>query len=109
MIVKARKKTNVARRGLTPGQLYSVIGIEADYYRIINNDGHPFLFEADLFTIVDPDEPADWVRETGEDEECYAYPTAFNRIGFFEDYHDGDPKAIATFWRTVNRWLAKAG
>jgi hypothetical protein len=108
MIVKLRK-SRPAPRHLTRGQLYPVIGIEADSYRIIDDDGQPYLFEPDLFQIVDAHEPSDWATEYGEDGERYAYPPAMNRIGFFEDYHDGDAKTVATFWRIVNRWLAEAG
>ena len=46
--------------------------------------------------------------ETGEDGERYAYPKTLNAPGFFEDFFDGDAKAIATFWRCVNGRLAKA-
>jgi hypothetical protein len=109
MIVKARKSRKASARRLTPGQLYPVIGIEADDYRIIDDDGRPFLYDPALFEIIDPREPSDWVSELGEEGERYAYPAPLNRRGFFEDYHDGDPKAVSTFWRIVNRWLAKAG
>ena len=58
--------------------------------------------------MTDPDEPADWVHEKGEEGERYAYPATLNTAGFFEDYHDGDPTVIATFWRSVNQQLSAA-
>ena len=82
---------------LTIGNLYQVIGIEADDFRIINNDGSPYLYPACLFEIIDPHEPDDWITEFGEDGERYAYPAELNRPGFFEDYFDGDEQTIATF------------
>ncbi len=51
---------------LTPHQDYVVIGIEADDFRILNDQGRPYLYPADLFEVVDPREPADWVVEYGE-------------------------------------------
>jgi len=104
MIVKLKRK----HHSLTLGQRYPVIGIEADSYRIINNQGGPYLYEPGLFTVVDKSMPRDWVVEKGDEGEVYAYPREFHRPGFFEDYHDGESKAMSTFWRLVNGRLARA-
>jgi len=106
MIVRL-KKLRTRYRDLTSGQLYLVIGIEADELRIINNAGRPFLYPPDLFSLVDTREPADWVTEFGDDGERYSYPPALNRPGFFEDFFDQKAKAVATFWRVVNHHLAR--
>jgi len=42
----------------------------------------------------------------GEDGERYAYPPPLNAPGFFEDFFDGKPEAVKTFWRVVNERLA---
>lgn len=104
MIVKLR--TNRKHQHLTAGQPYTVIGIEADDFRILNDQGRPYLYPADLFEIVDPTEPPDWVTEYGEDGERYAYPPALNESGFFEDFFDDKSKAVSTFWQVVNQRLA---
>jgi len=91
---------------LTLGQPYVVIGIEADDYRILNDQGRPYLYSPDLFTIVDAREPADWVNEVGEDGERYAYPPQIQFVGFFEDFFDDQREAVATFWQVVNQRLA---
>jgi len=88
---------------LTIGNVYHVIGIEADEFRLINDEGRPYLYPPDLFSIVDETESEDWITEYGEDGERYAYPPELNSVGFFEDYFDDDPKAIATF----RQYLAK--
>lgn len=93
---------------LTAGQSYVVIGIEADDLRILNDQGRPFLYPARLFEIVDPREPTDWVSEIGTDGERYAYPSALNEAGFFEDFFDDQRRAVATFWHLVNQRLALA-
>jgi hypothetical protein len=90
---------------LTPGQHYSVIGIEADYFRILNDRGNPCLYEPGLFEISDPREPSDWISETGEDGERYAYPPSLNHMGFFEDFFDGKKEAVTAFWQAVNHRL----
>jgi hypothetical protein len=105
MIVKLKKR-NSGYRDLTFGQLYVVIGIEADDMRILNDAGRPFLYPVDLFSMVDAQEPSDWITEFGEDRERYSYPAALNKPGFFEDFFDEKRKAVVTFWRVVNQRLA---
>ena len=106
MIVKLKKNTRY--RDLTFGQPYVVIGIEADDLRILNNAGRPFLYPPNLFSLVDPAEPVDWVTEYGDDGERYSYPPPLNKSGFFEDFFDQKAKAVATFWRVVNQRLASS-
>ncbi len=107
MTVKLKRK--LARYpDLTPGLSYVVIGIEANYYRILNDQGRPFLYPSRLFKILDAYKPDDWVTERGDEGERYAYPPPMNAVGFFEDFFDEKPKAVATFWRTVNQRLAIA-
>ncbi len=107
MIVKLQQSAS-SYPDLTPGQPYVVIGIEADELRILNDQGRPYLYSPDLFTVIDPREPADWVIEIGDDGERYAYPAQFNAAGFFEDFFDEKREAIATFWRVMNQHLAMA-
>jgi hypothetical protein len=96
------KKASTSYRDLTPGNVYRVIGIEADDYRIMNDAGQPFLYPPRLFQIVDASEPRAWKNSCGDDGERYAYPPELARRGFFEDYFDDDPKALAT----LRAWLS---
>lgn len=105
MIVKLKRK-NLRYQDLTFGQPYVVIGIEGDDLRILNDAGRPFLYPPDLFSLVDPREPIDWVTEFGDDGERYSYPPPINKSGFFEDFFDQKTKAVAIFWRVVNQRLA---
>ena len=105
MIVKFKKR-NSNYSDLTIGQPYVVIGIEADDLRLLNDVGRPFLYPAGLFTVVDSEEPPDWVTEFGEDRERYSYPPPLNKPGFFEDFFDEKRRAVVTFWRVVNQRLA---
>ena len=102
MIVKLRRK--YARYpDLTPDLSYVVIGIEADDFRILNDQGRAYLYPSRLFKIIDPAKPRDWVTQRGEQGEWYAYPLPLNGCGFFEDFFGAKPKAVATFWRIVNQ------
>jgi len=85
-----------------------VIGIEANDLRIINDQGRPFLYPARLFQIVDRREPDDWISQVGDEGERYAYPPSLSTVGFFEDFFDGDKRAVRMFWRLVNERLAAA-
>ena len=107
MIVKLRAR-DTKYPELTPGQPYPVLGIEADDLRVLNDRGRPYLYPRELFIVVDDREPEDWVTELGQDEERYAYPPPLNGAGFFEDFFDGKPEAVSTFWRVMNQRLSTA-
>lgn len=91
---------------LTIGNIYHVVGIEADDFRIVNNEGLPYLYSPHLFLVVDESEPEDWLTEYGEEGERYSYPPELNSPGFFEDYFDDDQKAIAAFRQYLARQRA---
>ena len=95
-------------RDLTPDRPYVVIGIEADHFRILNDQGRPFLYPGRLFRVVDRREPDDWISDVGAEGERYAYPAPLNGVGFFEDFFDGNERAVRTFWRVVNEQLTVA-
>lgn len=104
MIVKLNQSAQVD--GLTPDQPYVVTGIEADDFRMLNDEGRPYLYAASDFVVVSADEPNEWIVEHGEDGERYAYPLELNQVGFFEDFFDGKQAQIASFWKTINKQLA---
>lgn len=105
MIVKLKQKYK-KYPDLTYGQYYTVIGIEADDFRLLNDYGRPYLYPNRLFNIIDPHKPLDWVIEIGGSGEHYAYPPEINSSGFFEDFFDGKEQAVVIFWRVVNQRLA---
>jgi hypothetical protein len=107
MIVELRRRE---RRycDLTADRPYVVIGIEADDLRILNDEGRPFLYPARIFRVIDRRESDDWISEVGEEGERYAYAPPLNGVGFFENFFDGNKRAVRTFWRVVNDQLAVA-
>jgi hypothetical protein len=107
MIVKLKKRSR-RYQDLNFGQPSAVIGIEAGGLRILNDGGRPFLYPPRLFAVLDNTEPSDWITATGDDGERYSYPLPLNKPGFFEDFFAQKAKAVATFWRVVNRRLASA-
>jgi len=107
MIVKL-KEQRADYPDLSPDQPYYVIGIEANDFRILNDNGKPYLYPADLFILVNAHEPSDWITEYGDDGERYSYPPLLNKSGFFEDYFDGNDKMRSLFWHIVNNQLSTA-
>jgi len=87
----------------TFGNVYRVIGIEADDYRIMNDDGQPYLYPAKLFELIDRHQPESWIKRYGEDGEMYAYPHELSRPGFFEDWFEHKRSALATLELTLRR------
>ncbi len=87
MIVQLRAR-NGQYPDLSPDQEYVVIGMEAYDFRILNDQGRPYLYSHDLFELIDPREPDDWITEWGDDGARYAYPASLNHAGFFEDFFD---------------------
>jgi hypothetical protein len=78
---------------LTPGNIHHVIGIEADEFRVMNDEGQPYVYPVELFEVIDPSDSLGWVTTLGEDGERYSYLPELGVPGFFEDYFDGDKKA----------------
>ena len=107
MIVRLKEKS-ADFPDLTPDQPHFVIGIEADDYRILNDQGKPYLYPPNLFEIIDSQEPSIWVTEYGDDGERYSYPPELKEAGFFEDYFDGQEDARSKFRYVVNKRLSEA-
>ena len=93
---------------LTRGQIYVVIGIEADDYRIVDDYNDPCLYDPTCFELIDATEPEFWQCEMGAEGERYCYPHEYNQPGFFEDYHDGIPEVVSEFWAVYQKLYAPA-
>jgi hypothetical protein len=76
-------------RALSLNCIYEVLGIEADSYRILDDNGDPILFDPLCFEVSDPQEPEFWQSTFGDEGEWYSYPPGWGVRGFFEDWHDG--------------------
>jgi hypothetical protein len=60
--MKAVLKTALAPDGthywsLTPDRVYEVLGIEGDWFRILDDRGDPVLFDPACFDVIDDIEP----------------------------------------------------
>ena len=105
MKVKFVKTRSVLTNGyeifaLKLGKIYEVLARSDDHYRIIDENGEPFLFGIDCFEIIEPKEPDFWVEKYyfhGESTYRHANPEGWG-TGFFEKYFDGYPDVREKFW-----------
>lgn len=97
-------------QNLTIGNIYLIIGIEADSYRIICDENEPYLYSAKQFILVDSQMPDFWCVEKGEEGELYAYPEPWFNNYFFEDYFDYVIGKKEAFWEACWKYYGiKAG
>lgn len=89
--------------GLTAEQEFFVLGVDSEFYRVINRSGEPILYPKKLFRVLDDLVPAGWHFREYEDGEYFLEPASTQRAGFYEDWHgsDGDLAAQATARRTL--------
>lgn len=89
---------------LTVGGEYEVLGIEGNFFRLLDNFGEPVLYDPENFDVVDPTEPPCWLSALGEDGERYAYPPGWSRTGFFEAWHDRNVPIRRVFAAQLRFW-----
>ena len=107
MVVRLRVglARDLVPRCLSPHLFYRVLEVTPSDYRLLDDDVDPVLYEKNLFQVVDPAVPEDWVtKEYGESKERYAQSSQLDRY-IWEDYHDGVPGAVAA----VKAYLARVG
>jgi len=94
---------------LTLGEVYEVLAIEGDMYRILTDPqswpygNDPVLYESSLFEVVDGSIPEFWVEERFEDGSVCQSPPEW-RGCFFDDFHDRDAASRRIFWDIVKRY-----
>lgn len=83
---------------ITIGREYLVLAIEENFYRILNDNRQPILYEKEIFDITDSHIPKNWVREDYGDGDYYIYPPELlSPSYFFEKYFDDVPEVVDAF------------
>ena len=82
---------------LSPNTVYTVIGIDNDHFRVVNDSFEPVLYPKTIFDVLDNNIPSEWVRLDFDDGEYFIDPPEFAEIGFFESYFDGEDKAVTIY------------
>jgi len=89
---------------LTPNNVYRVIAIEGDHFRLMSHEGLPYCYPKFLFTMMDDKWPDDWIIKIDNVDEQYVYPKSLAEKGFFERYFDGNPDAILLLRKRLQMW-----
>lgn len=84
-------------QNLKPNTVYPVIGINEEYYRILNERDDPILYPKYLFTVVDATVPESWKRRDFDEGTYYIDPPEMSERGFWCHFDEGKPEAIANF------------
>jgi hypothetical protein len=93
-------------RELRANTIYEVIGIDDDDYRIVGEEGMPYLYSKALFEIIDSSIPDSWIRHDYDDGGYYIDPPELSPANFsYEDFFDDKPEAIRTFQKFVESFF----
>lgn len=111
--VSESEENNFTDPWLTLGKEYIVLCIEKNeqmeqYYRIFTRNDGGFgslgLFPSSAFEVTDSTWPPTWVEERVDG--CISIaPKAWQRLGFWEDFYDGDRQAEDVFRTERDRIL----
>lgn len=95
---------------VTPGQSYPVHEMalfnSGLIFLVIDDDGQPNWYPAELFEVEDPRLPADWLFALRAGEErgtqaVWGHPRLVTDPDLDDALADHDPDATAVFWREV--------
>lgn len=111
-LLDAKSRETQTSAWVTLDAEYVVLAIQATpdgrvQLRIVSDDGTtPVLFESEMFMTVSTDIPSNWVASIGERGFVDIAPAKWLRPGFWDDYFDRDPQAIADFEEEKSKILA---
>jgi len=88
---------------LTPNNVYRVILLTNDEVVVMSDEGAPYSFPLDMFTVIDTQWPEDWIEITN-DGEYRVTSKLFAEPDFFERVFDGDKKARMTLRKRLQYW-----
>ena len=71
---------------LTLGNIYFVMGIEGDYYRVIGDLGRPYLYHKSRFEVTDSLPDPEWIKTVDESIGDIYYPEELVDGKLFKDY-----------------------
>jgi len=87
---------------LTVGKEYVVLSVHVEdgystKFQILRDDGTPSFHIANQFEVISSKIPDTWQIDFVLNSHLSLEPKAWSRLGFWDDYFDGDPEAEAIF------------
>jgi hypothetical protein len=106
-LINALNEPVEASRSLTIGKEYVVLEISASVgrqldLRIIDDTETYSLWSIDLFEVTTPSLPSNWIIKF-DGQRLKLCPSAWARLGFWEDYFNDDRDAIVQFQTARDR------
>ncbi len=99
------RKERKSSQSLTVGKRYIVLSIHIEVngnikFQVLRDDGYtPTFHAAEQFDIMSSKIPDNWHVDFLPGSYFSLCPKAWARVGFWDDYFDGDPEAEAIFDR----------
>lgn len=81
--------------------IYSVIGIDDEFFRVIDENGDPALYPKELFTVIDPTIPDTWCKRYSKYGGYYIDPPEFSGNEFYDDFFEGVENSIMSFKKFI--------
>jgi len=75
---------------ITIGNVYFVLGIEGDYFRIFGDLGIALLYHKSRFEVINPDLEPEWIKTIDKNIGEIYYPPEFINGQIFKDYFSGN-------------------
>lgn len=109
MIIQVRKKMSFVSRD----KKYIVLEIGTSRngdinYRIEGDDNTPVLVNSEDFEIISNKLPTLWVAQWYEVGSLVLRPSAWTRLGFWEEYFNGEPEAKRIYEEEKNKIIEES-
>ena len=103
--MRVRARDDLAMSGLRRGKEYVVLGLDDQYFRVLNNEEEPVLFPRSAFIVLDDHVPEDWVWRRYSDGQFLANPPEMASRGFYDAFFDRKKWALTA----LAGYLKRAG
>jgi len=91
---------------LTLGNIYNILAVDIDSYRIIGNRGFPYLYDKRRFEVIDDKLDNEWEKTVTESGRILYNPKEFKEH-LLSKYFDQNIRAINIFNRYVKKKFEK--
>jgi hypothetical protein len=92
---KERTRDDSSHETISPDEIYLVIAVDRDFYRVIDDAGQPVMFPKELFEVIDKRIPSGWAFDEHVGGSYYLEPIPCSVPGFYEDYYGSDGDQVA--------------
>lgn len=88
---------------VTIGKKYVVLALEGNDYRLVGDEGRPYLYPREAFKVIDKSGDDEWTMFRDSDDIAYCGPSVLILGTVFDDYFEQLASAIAIVEPYVRR------